>query len=167
MELLIRRGEQSSRVDVVREDGTLRITREGRSPVHVTVVDQDATSLLLDIDGRRHRVRWARRGDDLFLAIGGHAARFGRVDEDRFDEVDAGAGSPVVRTPMPGRVIEVLVAAGDEVRAGQSVARVEAMKMEVALTSAVDGVVVTVHVRAEQLVQPDEPLVTITPHASS
>lgn len=167
MEILIQRGTSRSRVDVVREDGALRIARDDAPPLRVTVISHDPSSLVLEIDGQRHRVRWARRGDDLHVVLAGHAARFVRVDEEHAEEFDAGGGSPVVRAPMPGRVLEVLVEAGQEVRAGQPVVRVEAMKMEVALPSAVDGVVGEVHVRAEQLVQPDQALVTITPHETA
>lgn len=163
MEFLIQRGPERSRVDVVREDDALRITRDAGQPLRVVVIDHDATSLLLEVDGQRHRVRWVRHGNELHLALAGHAARFVRVDEEHAEELDTAGGSPVVRSPMPGRVLEVLVQVGQEVDAGQPVARVEAMKMEVALPSAVDGTVAEVHVRADQLVQPDDPLVTITP----
>lgn len=42
----------------------------------------------------------------------------------------AAAGEQAVTAPMPGRVVRVLVAAGDEVTAKQGVVVVEAMKME-------------------------------------
>lgn len=167
MEFLVQRAGARSRLEVVRESGALRITRDGGAPLHVTVINHDESSLLLEIDGQRHRVRWARRGDELHLVLAGHTARFGRVDEEHAEDLDIAAGSPVVRAPMPGRVLEVLVEVGQQVRAGQPVARVEAMKMEVALPSAVDGTVSEVHVAADALVQPDQALVTITPHEAS
>jgi 3-methylcrotonyl-CoA carboxylase alpha subunit len=49
---------------------------------------------------------------------------------------------------MHGKVIEVLVAAGDAVRKGQKVAVIEAMKMEHALATAVNGTVNEVRVSA-------------------
>jgi 3-methylcrotonyl-CoA carboxylase alpha subunit len=51
----------------------------------------------------------------------------------------AGAGpllDGVVRTPMPGRIVSVAVAVGDEVSAGQTLLTLEAMKMEHGLVSA-------------------------------
>ncbi len=50
---------------------------------------------------------------------------------------DRGAGS--LASPMPGKVVAVRVAAGDDVTAGQVVAVVEAMKMEMPLTAPRDG----------------------------
>ena len=58
------------------------------------------------------------------------------------------AGANVVRAPMPGTVIEVLVSVGDEVDAGQTVAVMEAMKMEHLLTAPNAGVVNAVHASA-------------------
>jgi acetyl/propionyl-CoA carboxylase alpha subunit len=48
--------------------------------------------------------------------------------------------------PMPGTVIRVLVAPGDEVRARQTLCVLEAMKMETPLASPYDAVVRAVHV---------------------
>ena len=52
--------------------------------------------------------------------------------------------------PMPGKVIRVLVNAGDEVAAGQALLIIEAMKMEHQVVSPTTGVVaeVFVHVNA-------------------
>jgi 3-methylcrotonyl-CoA carboxylase alpha subunit len=46
-----------------------------------------------------------------------------------------------VRAPMHGKVLDVLVEPGGEVRKGQRIAVIEAMKMEHALTAPVDGIV--------------------------
>jgi acetyl/propionyl-CoA carboxylase alpha subunit len=69
-------------------------------------------------------------------------------------DVDALAGDhggsageqSVVKAPMPGTVIRLLVGAGDPVRARQPLIVLEAMKMETPLTSPYDAVVRAVHV---------------------
>jgi len=65
----------------------------------------------------------------------------------------AGGGSREVRSPMPGRVVNVLVAVGDEVAAQQAVVVVEAMKMENELRANVAGRVESVHVKAGDAVE--------------
>ncbi|TML93084.1 MAG: methylcrotonoyl-CoA carboxylase [Actinobacteria bacterium] len=52
----------------------------------------------------------------------------------------------VVKAPMPGTVIRLLVGAGDSVRARQPLVVLEAMKMETPLASPYDAVVRAVHV---------------------
>jgi propionyl-CoA carboxylase alpha chain len=58
--------------------------------------------------------------------------------------VDSGKA---VRSPMPGLVASVAVAEGQEVKAGEAVAVVEAMKMENVLRAERDGRVKKIHVR--------------------
>ncbi len=50
-----------------------------------------------------------------------------------------GQGRVSIVAPMPGKVVRVLVAAGDEVVAGQGIVVVEAMKMQNELKSPRDG----------------------------
>ena len=74
-----------------------------------------------------------------------------------------GGGANIVRSPMPGRIVKVLVSAGDTVVAGQGIVIVEAMKMENELRAEIDGTVETVHVQADDRVEGNANLVTLTP----
>jgi acetyl/propionyl-CoA carboxylase alpha subunit len=58
----------------------------------------------------------------------------------------ASAEQSALTAPMPGTVVKVLVAAGDEVAARQSLVVLEAMKMETPVVSPYDAVVRAVHV---------------------
>ncbi|GHC49588.1 acetyl/propionyl-CoA carboxylase subuit alpha [Gemmobacter tilapiae] len=58
--------------------------------------------------------------------------------------------------PMPGLVVSLAVAEGDEVQEGQALATVEAMKMENILRAGRSGVVGKVHARAGQSLRVDE-----------
>jgi acetyl/propionyl-CoA carboxylase alpha subunit len=74
----------------------------------------------------------------------------------------AGAKGPlVIVAPMPGKVVKLLVKAGDAVAANQPVAVVEAMKMENEIRSSRAGSVDTVHVKEGQTVEAQESLVTV------
>jgi biotin carboxyl carrier protein len=57
------------------------------------------------------------------------------------DSTSTAAVSIAIKAPMPGRVVRVLVAAGDRVKARQGVVVVEAMKMENELRAPRDGTV--------------------------
>ncbi len=61
-------------------------------------------------------------------------------------------GRQILAAPMPGRVSRVLVRPGDEVRAGQTLVVLDAMKMENELKSARDGRVSEVWVVPGQVV---------------
>ena len=76
-----------------------------------------------------------------------------------------GSGANVLRAPMPGTIIAVLVAEGDEVEAGQTLAIMEAMKIEHLLTAPNAGVVRAVHVTAGATVDESETLIELGPSA--
>jgi acetyl/propionyl-CoA carboxylase alpha subunit len=67
------------------------------------------------------------------------------VDEAAHAASAAGEAS-TISAPMPGTVIQVLVAPGDAVEARQTLCVLEAMKMETPLVSPYDAVVRAVHV---------------------
>ena len=69
----------------------------------------------------------------------------------------------MIRSPMPGRIVDVLVAEGDAVRTGQGIVIVEAMKMENELCAEIDGVVTKVHVCADDRVDGNAVLITLEP----
>jgi biotin carboxyl carrier protein len=62
---------------------------------------------------------------------------------------------------MPGKVVRVLVARGDAVRARQPLVVVEAMKMENELKSPKDGKVKAVAAKEGQAVEAGQSLVTL------
>ncbi len=95
----------------------------------------------------------ARAGAEVVVTDGQVTVFWG--DGYGFDIVDplavaagVGAGGAVIEAPMPGLVKAVFVGVGDAVTAGDSLAVLEAMKMEHALTAGRDGIV------AEVLVEP-------------
>ncbi|MEZ5273672.1 MAG: acetyl-CoA carboxylase biotin carboxyl carrier protein subunit [Ilumatobacteraceae bacterium] len=62
---------------------------------------------------------------------------------------------------MPGKVVRLLVAAGDTVAAGQPMLTIEAMKMEHQIVAPHAGTVVEVFVAAGQQLDHGQPLVKV------
>jgi biotin carboxyl carrier protein len=73
----------------------------------------------------------------------------------------AASRGPVVTAPMPGVILEVHVTAGAQVRRGDPLLVLEAMKMRNTIRSPRDGVVLEVTTEAGRPVVPGEPLVRI------
>lgn len=141
----------------------LSVSREGEPTIEAGIVGRGPGMLLLAIDGRRHRVRYWRQGPVLHLHLRGEILRVQLEDPDEDRGSDPSVASPVLRAPMPGKVLEVLVEEGQEVSAGTPLVRLEAMKMEIDLDAPGDGVVGSVFVRAGDLVEPDAELVRLEP----
>ena len=71
----------------------------------------------------------------------------------------AGADDKVA--PMGGMIVELSVAQGEAVKAGQQLLIMEAMKMKQVVTAHKDGTVQKIHVEAGQAVDAGQPLMTI------
>lgn len=69
--------------------------------------------------------------------------------------------SGAIESPMPGKILKVLVAEGDKVAAGQLVMVLEAMKMENEIFATADGTVQKVIAKVGSSVNTGDPLVVI------
>ena len=68
-----------------------------------------------------------------------------------------------LRAPMMGMILKVNVAVGDKVRAGDVAAVLESMKMELRVSSEIDGVVAAVNCRAGETVERNAVIVVVEP----
>ena len=76
-------------------------------------------------------------------------------------KVAAGAGEHSVDAPMPGKVIKLVAAEGQAVKAGDVLLILEAMKMQNEITADADGTVKKFNVAAGQSVKAHESLVIL------
>ena len=97
------------------------------------------------------------RDDEYEVLIEGDCYKFSLMNEQRRALIRAGgksaAGKAMVTSPMPGKVVKLLVAEGEEVQADQGVIVVEAMKMENELKSAITGKVREIFVQEGDVVE--------------
>ncbi|WP_028047561.1 biotin carboxylase N-terminal domain-containing protein [Cellulomonas sp. URHE0023] len=124
----------------------------------------------VEVDGVVHRLRLAADGPITWVGEGGSAfaLRFrSRIERLADDLAGRARGTrtvdPQVRSPMPGTVVSIDVATGDDVVVGQVLLTIEAMKMEHRITAPCDGVV-TLSVRPAEQVTLDRVVATLTPH---
>lgn len=70
-------------------------------------------------------------------------------------------GGNVISSPMPGKVVRVPVKEGEEVKAGQTVIVISAMKMESDYKANKDGVVKEINVKEGSTIEGNQPLIVI------
>ena len=70
--------------------------------------------------------------------------------------------SRIVVSPMPGLLKSIAVSVGQSVKSGETLAVVEAMKMENLLTAAVDGVIETIPATVGGTLKRDEVILTLS-----
>ena len=73
----------------------------------------------------------------------------------------AATGPSSVRAPIPGKLVKVLVKAGDQVKAGQTLAVLEAMNMENELRAPRDAAVTAVHASEGSAVETGQELLSL------
>jgi biotin carboxyl carrier protein len=118
------------------------------------------------VDGRPVLASVRREGDLVVVELHGlrhefrvRDARAPRLARRRHEEVARNE----VHAPMPGLVVELMVAVGDRVDAGAAVIVVEAMKMQNALPAPLSGRVAAIAVTPGTAVDSGALLLTITP----
>ena len=169
MEWTIDVGGRARAVSVAREEASLAVSVDGRRLVVDARRIAGGLTLLVREDGEAAQsidVSLApRAGGVVEVGIDGRTIpavvvpRFGRRGGS--SSGSQGQGPQRLAAPMPGKVVRVLVAPGDEVQARQGLIVVEAMKMENELKAARAGRVRDVLVVEGQSVEAGVLLVTV------
>jgi acetyl/propionyl-CoA carboxylase alpha subunit len=159
MEYRYRVGDEMQVVRIV-ERGERFEVRIGEQRFEVKARELDPTSLALWVDGQYHEVRHASQGDERWVAVAGEVHHGTRVRHRRRQHA-VGEGQDTLTATMPGQIVAVLVAPGDEVTRGQTLVLMEAMKMELRVAAPHDGVVASLFVAEGEAVERGQTLVAL------
>jgi len=118
--------------------------------------------------GRKYNVQVLPGDDGIHPRVRVNGNTFNLELIDKFDELlkDLGMESLVVnkifdvKSPMPGLVLEVNVNPGAEVKKGDSLVILEAMKMENVIKSPADGIIKEVFVKPAEAVEKNVTLIS-------
>jgi propionyl-CoA carboxylase alpha chain len=133
-----------------RRDGSFALGERGDGGT-ARVYRWSCSEIDVEIDGRRTTAQVTRAGDRLHVQTVRGTITFDVVP--RFVVPGAAAPSGGLLAPMPGVVLDVRCAPGDQAEAGQVLAVLEAMKMEHVVRAPADGVVADVRVAKGQHVE--------------
>lgn len=156
--------EDKSALEVLVHDGHLFTVKLGEETIVIDVLRHDGDVFSYRHNGVQSKARLARDGDALWLEAEGRT--WGYKDVSLAPVASAAAGSDGrLLAHSDGKVVAVHVAVGDTVSQGQTLAVLEAMKMEFQLKLPVAGVVESVSVSAGQQVKNRQVLVVVKPSA--
>ena len=130
---------------------------EGRD---IRVVSWEPPQLTLEEGSHRWHARISVDGDRRYV----HTSQFstGLLQKPRFPDKSQAVPAGGCVAPMPGKVIELRVAEGDTVQAGQVLLIMEAMKMEHSVAAPQGGTVAHVGVAAGDQVDADALLIVVS-----
>ncbi len=146
-------------------DNRYKLTHAGRSVV-VDALALEGGALSLLLEGNSYNVEFDEAGDEVRVLVRGQWSRIDVADERRLRLRQGTAGfsvegKQIIAAPMPGKVVKVLVKLGDEVKEGQGLVVVEAMKMENELKSPKAGKVVELPAKEGTAVEINARLVVV------
>jgi acetyl/propionyl-CoA carboxylase alpha subunit len=142
-------GDRSEEL-IAPEGGVGTYFLDGR-PFEVQLLREDGRARVL-VNGRLLDVEVGHALDGLSGGLGAAGARGGREE---------------IRSPMPGLVVKIPLGVGAEVEAGQTVAVVEAMKMQNELQASLGGVVREIRVQDGDTVDSGAVLLVVESHDGS
>ena len=139
-------GHGAQEVDIVRgRDGSYVAVADG-SELRFEIDELGSDTIRFRTDGMMESARFLRDGDRLYVLHRGATIAVHDLTLAAPASASAAGGDGKVRAAMNGRVVAVLVKAGEVVAAGQPVMTLEAMKMEHVHTAGVAGTVSSIDV---------------------
>ena len=152
-------------VDLVElPSGALQARLDG-APIDVDVVVV-GSQLSVRVNGQVVDLTTEGTPPEIGAVASGHRS-YVRVESERMRSAEQAkkatvtGGDKTVKSPMPGRVVKVLIAKGDVVEVGQGLLVLEAMKMENEVRARIAGTVAEVHVAPGATVEGNAKLVTL------
>jgi len=161
----------------------------GERVAWVNLLNQDGNILEIDVDGKVYKVDLMHTADGTFSILeNGYSHNIELVPGDEpkkytaytlyqsydLEVIDAearylmnrgGSGfdsnENTISSPMPGKVVSVLVKEGDTVKEGETVIIIAAMKMESEYKATKDGVVKKVNVKNEDTIEGNQILIEL------
>ncbi len=128
-----------------KRDGSAAVSFDGGTAA-VTLIRAEPPEIVFEASGVRRRAVALWSGATLHLSVGGNAFAFEEAKSHGAED-DASAGGAIT-APVAGLLIKVLAEAGQKVEAGQTLALIEAMKMETRVAAACAGRIIAVHAEA-------------------
>ncbi|MCB0483097.1 MAG: acetyl-CoA carboxylase biotin carboxyl carrier protein subunit [Flavobacteriales bacterium] len=113
--------------------------------IYLMEVDQESKTFKLRVNGNIYTLKVITPMDELLDKMGINSALSKKIDR--------------IAAPMPGLVINILVAPGDRVKKGDNVLVLEAMKMENIIKAPADGTVKSVATEKGKAVEKNAPLI--------
>jgi biotin carboxyl carrier protein len=113
--------------------------------VEVLKLDKIEKQVTLKINGHKHTVQLKDRYDNLLHSLGLDTMATKKTND--------------LKAPMPGKVLSVMVSEGQEVKKGDALLVLEAMKMENILKSPTDGIIKKIAVVQQTVVEKNQLLI--------
>jgi biotin carboxyl carrier protein len=162
MKTILSAGAEALTIEYTQNGNEYKVAVNGQTRTVHLLSACDGTLTFL-VDGKPLQVHVVRDGARTLVAIAGQVYEFTQPQDKKSPtrQREAGRLDPEVRSPMPGKILQVLVTGGATVESGQALVLLEAMKMENTLSAEGAARVKKVHVAPGELVELGQLLVEL------
>ena len=149
-------GNLDKGIDFLLGKGTVSVNKKSASEQAQTTASSGGNEYTVTVNGKKYAIAF----EGQKATVNGKLYDYSVKEGIEATPVSAGDGTPV-KAALPGVVLKVQVAAGDQISEGDVLLVVEAMKMETEIKSPVSGTVNSVNVELGDKVKTGDVLVTI------
>ncbi|HSG68081.1 MAG TPA: biotin/lipoyl-containing protein [Bacteroidales bacterium] len=162
----IKINDRSAQAEILSREGNKVVISIDGNKYEADIVEVEEGVYSILIEGRSHNIELIRSGSKNYV-VNTYSRSYDVeiVDaESRYLKSrrrDHGQEGTIISSPMPGKVVKILVEVGDHVKAGDTVIIVSAMKMESEYKVKTDRVIKEIKVKEGDTIQSNQPLVVI------
>ena len=128
----------------------------------VAIGDIEETVATVVVNGEEYKVEWEAEAEPEKKVVVKKPAAATADSDSAAGETSANVNTGnAIKAPLPGVITAINVSVGDEVKAGDTVLVLEAMKMANNIEAEKDGKITAICVKAGDTVMEDDPLVVI------
>ena len=132
------------------------------NPYEVTIGDIEGTTATVNVNGEEYKVEWEPEAEpEKKVVVRKPAAAPAPSPSEGGAQSTAANTNNAVKAPLPGVITSIEVNVGDEVKVGDTLLVLEAMKMANNIEAEKDGKVTAICVQPGQTVMEDDALVVI------
>ena len=127
----------------------------------VAIGEVEETTATVVVNGEEYKVEWEPEAEpEKKVVLKKPAAEAAASEESSEGNANVNTNN-AIKAPLPGVITSIEVSVGDEVKAGDTVLVLEAMKMANNIEAEKDGKIAAICVKVGQTVMEDDPLVVI------
>lgn len=143
-------GEPEKGIDLIEvKDGIFHIIKNSRSyTAEVLKANREEKNFVIRVNGNKYTVQLKDKYDELLKELGIDTSSAKKVKE--------------LKAPMPGLVVDVRVKEGEEVKKGDALVVLQAMKMENILKSPADVTVKKINIQKDDTVEKNQVLISFS-----
>ncbi len=162
----IKINNQVEPIEVLDRQGNLLNVKVGEREYQLDIIEVEEDVYSIILDGKSYNVELVPTGNKRYSVN----TLYNSFDVEIIDEeskylnsrkTDGDEEQSFISTPMPGKVVKILVKEGQEVKAGETLIVVSAMKMESEYKVSSDRIVKEILVGEGDNIDGDQPLITL------